>query len=77
MTKKLEEQLERERKLKVAILGEDMQGFLYKKGKSSGKMQRRLFYLRYELCWPWPKFFVSFAHCFIFTEASICFTSEK
>jgi hypothetical protein len=49
MQKKLAEVLERERKIRLAIMSDDMQGFLWKKGKDSGKMQKRLFFLRGEM----------------------------
>jgi regulator of replication initiation timing len=45
----LAEAIEREKRIKMSIVSEDMQGFLYKKGKKSGnKMQKRLFCMRGE-----------------------------
>lgn len=44
----LAEAIEREKRIKMSIVSEDMQGFLYKKGKGGNKMQKRLFVMRGE-----------------------------
>lgn len=44
----LAEAIEREKRIKMSIVSEDMQGFLYKKGQGGSKMQKRLFVMRGE-----------------------------